>query len=654
MPPRLPRRPPLGMKLWLAQYFGRVPGSKNSAPQLSAKAMSSFESIEHAVRNRVRMFLRHTWLVAILGSLLIAGGVGWAVYINTAPTDMRVAAGPPGSIAEKFVEALTHRTTKDRDKIRLSLVSTEGPQQTLQALAAGKADLAVLPSTAGDSSRWPVVAILRQNVLALIVPAPPPPPPPPAPAAAQAPAAAPPAATTPAPAAAPTPPPATAAKEPAQPAAKDTGGGKKEKAAKQGKESKSAKAGKNGKKDKNAKAASGDKKNDSAKNDGAKNDGAKTAKADTADKDDDSGSADDSAAGKEPGRAAAATAKSDSPPAEPVDTLDKVTKLAGKRVAIVTGNAATADLLNVVLKHYGVPLDKVRISSIDPKDMAEAVKASTVDAFFVAGSSTGAAVSQAVAAATRDGQAPSFIAIDQADGIAARVPALASVDVDAGTFGGNPPSPDDSLKSLTFADYFVAKRSLDTDGIAALAKLIYSSRLELAAALPGEIKIESPSTEKDAAVAVHPGALIYLGDDQKSFFDKYGDAIFYGLLIFPVFGSAIAAVAGYFRSGGRTKRLRLLQRIIDLVRTAHGATTIEALDRMQAEIDHLVVDIIHHGEREEYDQTSQASFLLALDQARFAVAARRMALLDGSVPEPKSEAAKADGEKTDAEKAAAA
>jgi hypothetical protein len=130
---------------------------------------------------------------------------------------------------------------------------------------------------------------------------------------------------------------------------------------------------------------------------------------------------------------------------------------------------------------------------------------------------------------------------------------------------------------------------------------------------------------------VHPGALAYLGDDQKSFFDKYGDDIFYGLLIFPIFGSAIAGVASYFRNNGRTRRLRLLQRLLDLVRKAHAASTLEALDQMQVEVDHLVVAIIHQAEHEEYDQTVQMSFSLALDQVRFAIAARRAFLLgDGS------------------------
>jgi len=515
----------------------------------------TIESIEHIVRNRARAFLRHTWLVTILGTIILGAGVAASIYLITAPTVMRIAAGPADSANTKFVQVLAQKFANDRDSIKPQLVATGEPKRSAQAMAAGDADLAILPSTIGNSPDWPVVAILRQNVMALIVPAP---------------------ATT-----------VAAKKETSAPE-------KKEKSAKGGKSAKAGKSDKAAKSGKNAKAAKSD----------------DAATADAADAGDDKSSED-------AGQTAAAG-----------DKLKKVQQLVGRRVGIVTGNVATTDLLEVVLKHYGVPPDKVQVSLIDPKNLAEAVKANQVDAIFVAGAATGQAITDAVAAASRDGEAPSFIAIDQADGIAKRYPAFDSVEIDAGTFGGNPPSPDDSLKSLSFPEYLVARKSLSRDSVGSLAKLIYSSRLALAAAMPGEVKIKAPPTDKDASVTVHPGALAYLTDDQKSFFDKYGDAIFYGLLIFPLFGSAIAAVASYFRHGGRTRRLRLLQRLLDLVRKAHAAPSLEALDQMQIDVDNLVVAVIHQGEHEEYDQNEQMSFSLALDQVRFAIAARRAALLE--------------------------
>lgn len=565
MPSGRPKRPPLAMKLWLARRFGLANVTTPAAkPGHTAGKTMSIESLEHIVRSRVRMFLRHTWLVTILGSIIIGGGVWAAFYFMTEAIVLRVAAGPPGSAGVKLVQVLAQKFAGDRDRIRLRLVSTDGAKESAEAIAAGTADLAVLPSTLGNSPAWPVVAIVRQNVMALIVPA----------------------AET------------TAKKEAGAPAKKEASPPKKEKSAKTDRGTGGAKAAKGAKTAANVKAA-------------------KTDKSAKAAKDEDTDSADDKSTDDKGGDS---TATSDD------NKLDKVAKLAGHRVGIVTGGAATPELFDVVLAHYGVPSGQVQVSLIDPQNAADAVKAKRIDALFVAGTVAGKSLTDAVAAATLNGVAPSFIDIDQAEGIAKRSPAFDSIDVEAGTFGGQPPSPDDSLKTLGFPEYLVARKNLNRDGIATLAKLIFTSRVALAAELPGEIKITAPSTDKDAAILVHPGALAYLTDDQKSFFDKYGDDIFYGLLIFPIFGSAIAGVASYFRNTGRTRRLRLLQRLLDLVRKAHAAASLEALDHLETNLDHLVIAIIHQSEHEEYDQTVQTSFSLALDQARFAIASRRAVL----------------------------
>jgi TRAP-type uncharacterized transport system substrate-binding protein len=537
MPAGLPNRPPLAMKLWLARMFGRSSQADDSSH--AAGKTRGIESIEHKVQSRLRSFLRHTWLVTILGTLIVAGVVALGFHYFTEDTVVRIAAGPDGGINAKLVEVMAQKVAKANDRIKLELVKTSGPQQSAHDLVAREADLAILPSTLGKSPDWPVVAILRQNVMALIVPAP------------------------------------AAAAE------------------------KAAKTAKTDKTDKTAK------KKTAAKTD-------KTAKSDKTEKGDKTDQSGDS------------------------DKLEKITQLAGHRVGIVTGNEASADLLNVVLTHYGVPLDKVQVSSIDPANLAAAVAGNQVDVIFVAGPTSGHAISDAVAAATRDGTAPTFIEIDQAEGIAKRDPAFDSIDIDAGSFGGNPPTPDDSLKSLSFPEYLVAREAFNHAAVTTLARVIYSSRLALAAALPGEVKIQAPSTDKDAATLLHPGARIYLNDDEKSFFDRYGDEIFYGMLILPVLGSAMAGLATYFRGDHRTRRLRLLQRVLDLVRKVPMAPSLEALDKFERDVDNLVIAIIHQSEHEDYDETMQMSFSMALDQVRFALAERRAALIEAGETEAKS------------------
>ncbi|HEX3504128.1 MAG TPA: TAXI family TRAP transporter solute-binding subunit [Xanthobacteraceae bacterium] len=514
----------------------------------------SIESLEHVVRNRVRLFLRNTWLVTIFGTILLGAAVAAAIYYTAERDHLRIAAGP---LDTRFVSVLSNQIADQHRDVYLELVPTDSVRGAAEAMSKGEADIAILPSDLDDALNWPVVAILRQNVMALIVP-------------------------------------------PQPPASK----AKTEESAAPAKSGKTAKTGKGSAK--SAKAAKGDKSN--------------KAKSDDSDSSSDDGDA-----------------ASD-------NKFAKVSDLSGKRIGIVTGNEATRGALELVLSHYGVPLNKVTLSEIDPKDITDVVMGNKIDALFVAGPSSGSAISSVVAAATVNGIAPNFIEIDQADGIAKRHPAFDSVSVDAGTFGGNPPSPSDDLKTLSFAEYLVARRSVGSSIIGTLAKAIYTSRQAIAMALPREIKIEAPKTDKDADIVTHPGALAYLTDTQQTFFDRYGDDIFYGLLIFPIFGSAIAGVASYLRRDTRTRRLRLLQRVLDMVRKAHVAESLETLERLQVEADNLVIAIVHLSEHEEFDESVRMSFAFALDQLRFAIAARRTAILDhagtrsdaasGAVPAP--------------------
>jgi ABC-type hemin transport system ATPase subunit len=130
----------------------------------------SLEALERTLRVRVRAFFRRTRLVIALGAIILGGLIWAALHLTLAPTQMRVAAGPPGSADVKFVEMLSGKVAAQHAKVQFHLVATDGPRASAAALTAGEADLAVLPSTLADAPDWPVVAILRKNVMALVVP----------------------------------------------------------------------------------------------------------------------------------------------------------------------------------------------------------------------------------------------------------------------------------------------------------------------------------------------------------------------------------------------------------------------------------------------------------------------------------------------------
>ena len=197
----------------------------------------------------------------------------------------------------------------------------------------------------------------------------------------------------------------------------------------------------------------------------------------------------------------------------------------------------------------------------------------------------------------------------------------------AGAFGGIPPEPDDKITALKYPIYIVARKTLSADRVAVFAKWLYQDRQSLAYQLPGTVAIESPSTDKDAAVLLHPGAADYLGDNTKTFFDKYGDEIFYGLLIFPILGSALAGVLSYFRADKNTQRIRQLDRLLQLIKRARAVELVDELERLQDEADVILGTAIQQAERGQLDESGIAIFTLALDQARAALSEQRTVLL---------------------------
>jgi hypothetical protein len=491
--------------VWLMQWFRRKRGGnvQDNNPSGRHRVVSprgiDIDSLEDMMNRRLRtVWVRHTWFVVLLGTALFIGLIGVSIFFSVKPTVFRVAVGPAGSDDVRFVEKFGERLQNERAAIRLQPVVQSGAIAVTDIRGKPEFDLAVVRGNMALSSDWPVVAILRQNVVALIVPA--------------------------------------------------------------------------------------------------------------------------------PGARAAVKTEKGKPAAKPAK-IEKVGDLAGRRVGIVTSTDGGPDLLNIILRHYGVPLEKVQSIELSIGELKAAIHDNRVDAVLVSGPQTGKAIEEAVLAASSGKQGPSFIAIDQAEGIGKRLPPYDKIEIPAGAFGGVPPVPTEELTTLSYPLYLVARKNLNEDKMAAFSKLVYTSRQALAYETPGAIAIESPSTDKDAAVLLHPGTAAYLGDNTKTFFDRYGDQIFYGLLVFPVLGSALAGVAGYFRADKNSRRIRQLHRLLQLVRKARTVTSIEELDKLQDEADGILGDIIQQTERGQLDETGLATFALAIEQARHALSEQRSMLV---------------------------
>ena len=217
---------------------------------------------------------------------------------------------------------------------------------------------------------------------------------------------------------------------------------------------------------------------------------------------------------------------------------------------------------------------------------------------------------------------------DQRGGSARAAPArsTSSTQILAGAFGGAPPRPAESVETIGFSHYVMVHSSLDDQTAGDLARLLFNIRPSLSAEFPAIARIEAPSTDKDAAVTVHPGAAAYFDGTQKNFFDRYSDYFYITVMLVSIVGSAAAGLVTFSNNSNRQNNKILLNRLLDIAKSAHGAETELELNTLRDQADEILSSTIAQAADDRVSQAGLSAFTLALDQARQAIATRRAVL----------------------------
>src|SRR5450759_580436 len=461
-----------------------------SLKRLFARSMTGgLDLAEPPVAPSARSAKRKMMFITLAGILAVVGTLAGAYYFAMRPVTLRVAVGPANSDDLKVVQALTQAFTQARGYVRLRPIQTDGAAASAQALADGKADLAIIRGDLEVPKNAQAVATLRQNVEVRWV----------------------------------------------SPAAKIKG----------------------------KKAA---------------------------------------------------------------PKITKIPQLAGHRIGVVGRTQANVNLLKVILQQYGVDPGKVEIVQFPANEAADAIRNQRADAYLAAGPVNSKITADAIAASARDGGTPTFLAIDSAEAISQNHPMYEASEIPAGAFGGSPAKPDDEVKTISFSHHIVARKGLPESTIAAFTRQLFAIRQSVMAEYPLAAKIETPDTDKDAAIPVHPGAAAFVDGEEKSFLDRYSDYIWGGLMALSAMGSAGAWFAGYLKKDERTNNSSLRERLLEMIAAARRSDSTEELDQMQTEADEILRDTLHSFEHGTIEEGSLTAFNIALDQFHSAVADRRTAL----------------------------
>ncbi len=271
----------------------------------------------------------------------------------------------------------------------------------------------------------------------------------------------------------------------------------------------------------------------------------------------------------------------------PDSTIDSMTKLKGRRIGVIGGDANTK-IVDVLSKEYGLDRAKA-FKDIALSDARRAIQSKEVGALLIVIPLAEKYLSLVRGFFQQGPKAlPVLISIDSAGAIAEAERAYDSFDVPKGTLRGSPPVPDDDLTTLRASLYLVANKKLDTDLVTSLTQTIMNVRRDLLHEQPIFAQITAPSTDADAYLPLHPGAAAFYNGTQQSFMDEYGNWIYLTPMVLGGAATILATAWKFLGIGNPATREGPLDSLYALGRRIRNADSEAELLDIEEEIDNIL------------------------------------------------------------------
>jgi TRAP transporter TAXI family solute receptor len=297
------------------------------------------------------------------------------------------------------------------------------------------------------------------------------------------------------------------------------------------------------------------------------------------------------------------------PPTAKIKSLED---LLGHRIGVIGRTQANVTLLRVILTESGIAPEKVEVVQFGTNQIGEMAKDLTLAAFMAVGPLNSKITIEAIAATARDRGEPKFLPIDVSEAIAQKHPLYESEEIPGSTFSSSPARPDDKIETVSVNHLIVARRSLSETTVGAFTRQLFAVRQSLAKEMPGAAKIETPDTDKDAALPAHRGAAAYIDGTERTFLEKYSDYMWGAILLLSGLGSAGAWFRSYLKRDEKSQSTGLRDRVLALVGQVRQGNSEDELDQMQREVDEIVSETLNSYDDGAIEEGDLSAFSLAL------------------------------------------
>ena len=313
----------------------------------------------------------------------------------------------------------------------------------------------------------------------------------------------------------------------------------------------------------------------------------------------------------------------------PGSEITEIGGLKGKTVGLARSTPANERMLSQILDHYDLsPHDVTRVSGT-PQEMQQQVADGKFDALFFVTPISEQLTRRAIQTfPTIEGKHAGLLPVAEAEALLADYPQFDTVEIVRGAFGANPVLPEAAVTTLAVTHRLVADNNLSDAVVSELTRLLVTLRPQIVRDTPAVNQLDLPSTEDKAArLPNHPGAVAFIDGETKTFFERYGDHIYIGIMAFSLLGSALAALfSSLSRRADPVPSDVLMSDLVLEIERVREADHLASLDMIEDEADATIARLLRAATKKGGDSGEVAAVALLVSELRHTLARKREAL----------------------------
>jgi TRAP-type uncharacterized transport system substrate-binding protein len=297
----------------------------------------------------------------------------------------------------------------------------------------------------------------------------------------------------------------------------------------------------------------------------------------------------------------------------PRSQIEDFKALKDRTIAVVSEGGANDNLLDLILKNYGVPNASVRRLSMKADEVGPAMQQRKITAAFVVGTVGGVSAQTFKSIQKAMKGTPKVLGVEDAEAVRRDVNGVDAVEVSKGMFGGSPAQPEDDLTTISTTMRIVVPQKMSTMVAGELTRVLFEGKAKALIDNPHMREMQQPDAD-EKEYPIHPAAQTYFDGETPTLMDRFESFFWLGWAVLGLIGSLIGWILSKVKKDQSpvSQRFDNLLAFLQKVRQADLAQ----LEEMQEQLDDAVKMLLEQRNSEEMSADAVAIYSVAIGYAR--------------------------------------